>query len=502
MPPPDPNRSATSDPGSSLTVERFAAWVLPLTAVAILLVGVWKAIGAGELRWMIGGLIVYSACLVLWLALTLMRRARSLLSPLFTSAVSPPSRPAIKMPSGEQPLPVREMISFVQDILRPRETVAFREAVVFARYAIWVLPYLAVVCLIYANTRAALSDQQRWVTTSLLSFAGSFVAWMVHLSRPWVERSKPVSQPASGMLAPGGINEFATAVLPFLSLLVLATSLFAAANASQIRWLTAGTMTFCGYLAIVVLLWLRSSYLTGTPQPPSPDPVLTRPVAGISLQANWAVRLAMPAIALAALAGDFTIAARFHQLSWTTTGLVVSCACMAVWFVQMLGFSQASLPASSALSSSPPTVPALLLCAMLVLLGIAAYRHEISVLETALLAIVGGLALWFSWIFVASVARDGPPQIESNWGGLGGGIGGWRFSESLVYGLCTLTLVVCTSFAFLAMHEPATGTNGTLQPASVTKPLSSSNPGSESNVPIASSGKEEPSAPGAKTPEK
>jgi hypothetical protein len=474
--------------------------MLPLTAVAILLFGVWKAIAAGELRWMLGGLIVYSACLLLWFALTVIMRARSLLSP-FTPAASTSPR-AIKMPSGEKPFTVRETISSVPDVSRPLETASFSEAVVFARYAIWVLPYLAGGVLVYANTRAALSHQQKWMTTSLLSFAGSLVAWVVHLSGAWVERSKRVTQASTGTLAPGWLSQLAAAVLPFLSLLVLAAALLAAANASQIRWLTAGTLSFCGYLAIVALLWLRSSFLTGVPQPPSPDPVLTQPVAGISWQTNWVVRLAMPAIALAALAGDLAFAARFHELSWTTTGLIIFCACIVAWFVQTPGFSRASTPTTPASFSSPPMIPALPLCAWLALLGLAAYKHQVSALEAALLAILGGLALWFSWIFVRSMAKDGPPQVESNWGGLGGGLGGWRFSESLVYVLCALTFAVCTSLVFLAIHEHAASASGTVVPASVTKPPTSSTSGSGSNAPTGSAAKEEPSAPGAKTSEK
>ena len=181
----------------------------------------------------------------------------------------------------------------------------------------------------------------------------------------------------------------------------------------------------------------------------------------------------MPTIALAALAADLATAANFHQLTWTITGLVVFCACMVVWFLQMMGPSQTitAVPPTSSTSppTSPPTVPALLLCALLALLGAATYKHEISALEGALLAIPGGLALWFSWIFVGSMAIDGPPQIESNWGGLGGGMGGWRFSASLVYVLCALTFAVCTSFAFLEIHARRTSASETIVPASLTR---------------------------------
>ena len=496
-PPPDPTQPAPTQPKASFTVERFAAWALPLAAFAILLFGVWQAIVAGELSWIVGGVIVYGACLALWLGLSLLRRAHLVSSAPATSVGSPSNRPITATP--ERPLPVREMISLGQDVLRPLESDSFREAVVFARYAIWALPYLAVVCLTYANIQAAISQQQRWITTSLLSFAGCVAAWIGHIFRPWIEHSKPVSQPGTGASSPSLLMQFAAAVLPFLSLIVLAGALLAAANASQIKWLTAGALSFCGYLSIVAVVWVRTSYAAGVPQPATPDPT-AQPGLIISLQGNWVVRLAMPAIALAALAGDLAMAARFHQLPWITAGLVVFGACMVVWFLQTLEASQPITAVAPASSTSPPMVPALLLCALLALLGLATYKHEISALEGALLAIPGGLALWFSWVFVGSMTTDGPPQIESNWGGLGGGMGGWRFSASLVYVLCALTFAVCTSFAFLEIHARRTEATGTISPAAVMKPSASPSPGG--SAPSASAAKEEPSPVSAKPPEK
>jgi hypothetical protein len=146
-------------------------------------------------------------------------------------------------------------------------------------------------------------------------------------------------------------------------------------------------------------------------------------------------------------------------------------------------------------------VPALLLCALLALVGLAISKHEISALEAALLAVPGGLALWFSWTFVRSMALDGPPQIESNWGGIGGGIGGWRFSDSLVYVLCALTFGVCTSFAFIEIHQ-RTVSSETVHTAAVLKTPATPNPGSGSTTPVGSVSKETSSPPDEKSPEK
>ena len=41
--------------------------------------------------------------------------------------------------------------------------------------------------------------------------------------------------------------------------------------------------------------------------------------------------------------------------------------------------------------------------------------------------------VFFLVLFVRMVERGVTPQVESNWGGLGGGLGGWRISPSLTY---------------------------------------------------------------------
>lgn len=53
--------------------------------------------------------------------------------------------------------------------------------------------------------------------------------------------------------------------------------------------------------------------------------------------------------------------------------------------------------------------------------------------KAALIAFFAGLAIWFFTRFADSIQVDGAPHIESHWGGLGGGVGGWRVSTSLVY---------------------------------------------------------------------
>jgi hypothetical protein len=63
-----------------------------------------------------------------------------------------------------------------------------------------------------------------------------------------------------------------------------------------------------------------------------------------------------------------------------------------------------------------------------------AWKYEgMSFSKAALIAFFAGLAVWFFTRFADSIQVDGAPHIESHWGGLGGGVGGWRISSSLVY---------------------------------------------------------------------
>jgi hypothetical protein len=52
----------------------------------------------------------------------------------------------------------------------------------------------------------------------------------------------------------------------------------------------------------------------------------------------------------------------------------------------------------------------------------------------------------FLLLFIADVRRGGSPRIESHWGGIGGGLGGWRLSRSLSY----LLVAACCAVVFCA----------------------------------------------------
>jgi hypothetical protein len=450
-PPPISSDSSTSTPKFGVTLERVAIWSLPLAALLTLLVGARMAVGAGELHWTTAGLMVYALSVVVWLGLFLLKRAE-----LPTAAVaqspgtspprSTPSASGLEKPSPSNPVQVRSR-SQVEPL---------REALIFARYADSLFPFLAVVSLIFANTKGALSHQQKWITTALLSFVGCFVVWIIHVMRPWIERkAPPLGTTGASPPSPGLLDQLNAAALPFFSVLAVAISLAAAAFTSQIKWLTAGIIIFSAYVAVILAVSIRTIYSPGSPSPTESGP---RSITDLSLflRANWFVRVGLPVIAIATFSVALAMGAHFHQLSWTLSGLVVFSACMIAWLLQssLLFLTPPALTGSTGFSFLPPAPlgPALLHCALLTLLGLAIYKHEITYLEAALLAVLGGPVLGFSWVFSSSVIKDGPPQIESNWGGLGGGFGGWRLSESFAYLLCALTLAVCASFAFVEVH--------------------------------------------------
>jgi hypothetical protein len=97
------------------------------------------------------------------------------------------------------------------------------------------------------------------------------------------------------------------------------------------------------------------------------------------------------------------------------------------------------------------TDPLVLVVVLVGLLGVAAHRGELSASLATLLAVLGGLTVWFIGLFLRAVDADGPPHVETHWGGLGGGIGGWSLSSSLIYLICA-GVVGTVSFVVFLNH--------------------------------------------------
>ena len=56
-------------------------------------------------------------------------------------------------------------------------------------------------------------------------------------------------------------------------------------------------------------------------------------------------------------------------------------------------------------------------------------------------------------LFVQRLQRGGAPQIETHWGGIGGGLGGWRMSASLGYLIIATVLAVLFVVFFLQFDQ-------------------------------------------------
>jgi hypothetical protein len=107
-------------------------------------------------------------------------------------------------------------------------------------------------------------------------------------------------------------------------------------------------------------------------------------------------------------------------------------------------------------------LPLTVFMAYVSLLYFAASIREITILGAGIMALLGGLTLWFAKRFIDSMRFDGPPRVDSHWGGLGGGLGGWRLSASLVYliGACAFGVLVTVTALRIAQHDRLTGAGG------------------------------------------
>jgi hypothetical protein len=96
-----------------------------------------------------------------------------------------------------------------------------------------------------------------------------------------------------------------------------------------------------------------------------------------------------------------------------------------------------------------------LLVVLAFFLWLAVHRGEVEALAAGLLLFLAAFTIWFVALFLNAIKDHGTPQVETNWGGLGGGLGGWRFSVSLVYLLIGVFFAVLLTYAastVLALH--------------------------------------------------
>ena len=108
---------------------------------------------------------------------------------------------------------------------------------------------------------------------------------------------------------------------------------------------------------------------------------------------------------------------------------------------------------------------ALLFIALGGTLVFAVIRGELTAVRAAALALLGALTLWCAAAFFAAM-RDGRwPAVETHWGGLGGGLGGWRAAPSLVYLMATLGFGAMFTAAALGKDTAASAAAATANAA-------------------------------------
>jgi hypothetical protein len=381
---------------SKVTFERLVGWALPLMTIFLLLGALEEAVREHQLRWASVGIAVYLVSLGMWLALKLVRSKQV--------TVARPSSYPTSQPETEVPQP------------------AFGWR--FAEFGEWFFPFLAVMGLVVASYLAARRGEQSWVVSGAITFAGCFLVWVGWLVRPFRQSSKKAVAGYSSDPSPS-LNPME--YLVFAGLLLLSLGLVSGAIAFtqtglRVRWLFMSLGCFVAYMAAAIGRVTRTT--------------LHEQVR------NGVLETVAAAVALVALAAALATATWFHRLSWIGGAVIGVCACLALWLLQIFR----SLPRDSKEPiiqyPSYSRFPWVLLAGLLAFAGFAVHRGEVPALWGAGWALLGGLAVWFSWMFVVSVEQEGPPQVESNWAGLGGGLGGWRFSASLIYALCALTLAV------------------------------------------------------------
>jgi hypothetical protein len=119
------------------------------------------------------------------------------------------------------------------------------------------------------------------------------------------------------------------------------------------------------------------------------------------------------------------------------------------------------------------------LAGIVALLIVAVVQDRIEALPAALVLICGTLALLAGFYAFDGLARGDAVAIDSHWGGLGGGLGGWRLSPISTLLLLALALLGATI---------ATGIERAPQPGNMSNESTSNTAGSSARPDASSSG--------------
>jgi hypothetical protein len=135
--------------------------------------------------------------------------------------------------------------------------------------------------------------------------------------------------------------------------------------------------------------------------------------------------------------GNEVKVARIGPLLWSTligTGITAAIA----W----LSFQSYSLPVDGDAITSSARV------------GVTSTLPVESIVWIVTLIAVGFGTVHFLILFLQLLQEGDTPQIESHWGGIGGGLGGWRMSRSLGYLLVAAALTVLFTVFLLRFPAP------------------------------------------------
>jgi hypothetical protein len=120
-----------------------------------------------------------------------------------------------------------------------------------------------------------------------------------------------------------------------------------------------------------------------------------------------------------------------------------------------------------------------LLVAPLAMLLTARFHHDPradeKMVALGLGVLFASIALMFLTRLTRSLEAGETLGLESHWGGLGGGVGGWRISRPVGYLFCVMTFGALASVAGSRYPDPPPSelTGGTRTPATTTKPAAS-----------------------------
>ena len=402
-----------AEASDTVPLSRLISWVLPLMLLSIAAGSLAMAVRAGQLPWINAGIVGYVVCIGMW-AIAKLRKwiANSAVESNDAASAAAMPASATTMSASDGPAVV------VNGDAEPKRA----KPIDFYKFANLFLPSVACVALTACSYFAAITAQQTWLTTGMLCFAGIVIVWIGKLFVPLLaflflnQNASP--KPSYGEPEPLRTRTYAAQLLS--SFLALGTALIYASNAADMRWLAFAIGCFVLYLAIVCVQAMN---------------FYTR---GVGLEFTL-----IPPVGLGLLFLTLGWAMDLHLLSWIQAAVIGACGCATAWIIPGVAPVQKPVSVNDQRSVISNRTPAIAIAGLLVTLGLAFYGHEIHALQAIAIALFGGLAVWFSWMVFSAVQRDGAPQVESNWGGIGGGMGGWRFSPSIVYTLCSLVFAAC-----------------------------------------------------------